>query len=96
MHTLWLTSRLLSRALWNGIANLSIAADPNLHKRNELHLVSAVCGFSKENTRTQRLINGQFGDDAWFVQRTKSSDILGQYLIKIINILLTYLHFFIF
>ncbi|XP_045476587.1 protein phosphatase PTC7 homolog [Harmonia axyridis] len=76
MHSLWLTGRLLSRAVWNGIANISSAADPNINRKSEPYLVSAVCGFSKER-KIQRLIKGQFGDDAWFTTRYKSADVLG-------------------
>ncbi|XP_044758746.1 protein phosphatase PTC7 homolog isoform X2 [Coccinella septempunctata] len=76
MHSLWLTGRLLSRAIWNGFANISSAADPNINRKSEPYLVSAVCGFSKER-KIQRLIKGQFGDDAWFTTRYKSADVLG-------------------
>lgn len=76
MHTLWLTGRLLSRAVWNGIANISSAADPNVQRRSEPYLVSAVCGFSKEK-KIQKLVKGQFGDDAWFSVKHKTADVLG-------------------
>lgn len=78
MHTLWLTGRLLSRAIWNGIANISTAADPNLQRKTDPHIVSAVCGFPKERM-IQRLIKGQFGDDAWFTAKYKTADVLGQF-----------------
>ena len=76
MHTLWLTSRLLSRAIWNGISNLSTAADANLQRKKDPQFISAVCGFSKER-KIQRLIKGQFGDDAWFTAKYKTADVLG-------------------
>lgn len=76
MHSLWLTGRLLSRAIWNGFANISSAADPNYSRKSDPYLVSAVCGFSKER-KIQRLIKGQFGDDAWFTARYTSADVLG-------------------
>ncbi|KAF2902119.1 hypothetical protein ILUMI_04068 [Ignelater luminosus] len=76
MHTLWLTGRLLSRAIWNGISNISTAADPNLQRKADPHIISAVCGFPKER-RIQRLIKGQFGDDAWFTAKYKTADVLG-------------------
>lgn len=78
MHSLWLTGRLLSRAIWNGISNISTAADPNIQRKPDPHIVSAVCGFSKER-RIQRLIKGQFGDDAWFTAKYKSADVLGSF-----------------
>ncbi|KAB0792936.1 hypothetical protein PPYR_12556 [Photinus pyralis] len=76
MHTLWLTSRLLSRAIWNGISNLSTAADANLQRKKDPQIISAVCGFPKER-KIQRLIKGQFGDDAWFTAKYKTADVLG-------------------
>ncbi|CAG9865077.1 unnamed protein product [Phyllotreta striolata] len=76
MHTLLVTGRLLSRALWNGIANVSSTPEPNIHRKNESQLISAVCGFSKER-QIQRLIKGQFGDDAWFSAKYKTADVLG-------------------
>ncbi|KAL1494512.1 hypothetical protein ABEB36_010098 [Hypothenemus hampei] len=77
MHSLFVTGRLISRALFNGIHNsFSTATDPKLQLKTEPHLVSAVCGFSKERT-IQRLVRGQFGDDAWFTAKYKSADVLG-------------------
>lgn len=76
MHSLFVTGRLISRALLNGIHNFSTAADPKLQQKTEPHLVSAVCGFSKER-KIQRLVKGQFGDDAWFTARYKATDVLG-------------------
>lgn len=76
MHSLLITGRLLSRAIWNGFANISTATDPNYQRKTEPCLVSAVCGFSKEK-KIQRLIKGQFGDDAWFTAKYKSADVLG-------------------
>lgn len=79
MHSLFVTGRLISRALFNGIHNFSTATDPKLQQKTEPHLVSAVCGFSKEK-RIQRLVKGQFGDDAWFSAKYKSTDVLGKLL----------------
>ncbi|CAH1100039.1 unnamed protein product [Psylliodes chrysocephalus] len=76
MHSLLVTGRLISRAFWNGIANVSATSDPNIHRKPESQLISAVCGFSKER-KIQRLIKGQFGDDAWFTAKYKSADVLG-------------------
>lgn len=76
MHSLWITGRLLSRAFFNGISNIATSADPNVQRKTEPHVVSAVCGFSKERT-VQKMIKGQFGDDAWFITKCKSSDVLG-------------------
>ncbi|XP_074039517.1 protein phosphatase PTC7 homolog isoform X2 [Leptinotarsa decemlineata] len=76
MHSLLITGRLLSRALWNGITNVSTATDPSRQRKTEPQLVSAVCGFSKRR-KIQRLIKGQFGDDAWFTAKYKTADVLG-------------------
>lgn len=76
MHTLWLTGRLLTRAIWNGISNFSQAAEGNVQRQTDPYLVSAVCGFPKEKV-FKRLIKGQFGDDAWFTARSKSAEVLG-------------------
>ncbi|XP_066246414.1 protein phosphatase PTC7 homolog [Euwallacea similis] len=76
MHSLFVTGRLISRALFSGIHNFSTATDPKLQQKTEPHLVSAVCGFSKER-RIKRLVHGQFGDDAWFKARYKSAEVLG-------------------
>nr|CAD7264006.1 unnamed protein product [Timema shepardi] len=70
------TGRLLSRALWNGLSNYSNCVDPNLNRRNESRIVSAVCGFPKELANA-KLKRGQFGDDAWFTARYKSSEVIG-------------------
>lgn len=76
MHSLWLTGRLLTRAIWNGISNYSQAAEGSVQRQTEPYLVSAVCGFPKEKI-FKRLIKGQFGDDAWFTARNKSAEVLG-------------------
>lgn len=76
MHSLLITGRLISRAIWNGIANVSTATDPNIQRKTEPQLISAVCGFSK--SKTKRLITGQFGDDAWFTAKYKTADVLGK------------------
>nr|CAH7744820.1 unnamed protein product [Callosobruchus chinensis] len=76
MHSLLITGRLISRAIWNGLANASQTNDPSLQRRSEPCLVSAVCGFSKHR-KIQRLIKGQFGDDAWFTAKYKTADVLG-------------------
>lgn len=77
MHSLFVTGRLISRALFNGLQNFSTATDPKLQQKTEPHLVSAVCGFSKDK-RIRKLVHGQFGDDAYFTAKYKSSDVLGK------------------
>nr|CAD7453932.1 unnamed protein product [Timema tahoe] len=76
MQSIVWTGRLLSRALWNGLSNYSNCVDPNLNRRNESRIVSAVCGFPKELANA-KLKRGQFGDDAWFTARYKSAEVIG-------------------
>ena len=78
MQSIVWTGRLLSRALWNGISNYSNCAEPNVNRRHESRIVSAVCGFPKELAHA-RLKKGQFGDDAWFIAKYKSADVIGKY-----------------
>nr|CAD7601255.1 unnamed protein product [Timema genevievae] len=75
MQSIVWTGRLLSRALWNGLSNYSNCVDPNLNRRNESRIVSAVCGFPKELANA-KLKRGQFGDDAWFTARYKSAEVI--------------------
>ncbi|CAG2057623.1 unnamed protein product [Timema podura] len=77
MQSIVWTGRLLSRALWNGLSNYSNCVDPNLNRRNESRIVSAVCGFPKELANA-KLKRGQFGDDAWFTARYKSAEVIGK------------------
>jgi protein phosphatase PTC7 len=79
MQSIVWTGRLLSRALWNGISNYSTnCAEPNVSRKRESRIVSAVCGFPKELAHA-RLKKGQFGDDAWFTAKYKSADVIGEY-----------------
>lgn len=78
MHNLWTTGRILSRAIWNGISNISTATDPNLQRRQDSFLISGVSGFAKEKRITKRLIQGKFGDDAWFTAKCRTADVLGK------------------
>ncbi|XP_022917110.1 protein phosphatase PTC7 homolog [Onthophagus taurus] len=83
MHTLWWTTgRLISRVLWSGVnASTSASAsstDPTRpsHQPSNARLVSAVCGFSKQK-KIEKLVKGQFGDDAWFSVKHQKADVLG-------------------
>lgn len=78
MQSIYWTGRLISRALWNGIANYSSCADPSVVKR-EATLASAVCGFPKDMIRG-RIRKGQFGDDAWFNAKFKAIEVIGKYI----------------
>lgn len=76
MQSIFWTGRLLSRALRNGLANLSSATELNVSNKKYPYLVSVVCGFPKDiaNGRTRR---GQFGDDAWFSTNFNNADVIG-------------------
>ncbi|KAL1140538.1 hypothetical protein AAG570_000468 [Ranatra chinensis] len=80
MQSISWTGRVLSRALWNGITNYSAnCSEPNSivkARKREPHILSVVCGFPKELTRS-KLKKGQFGDDAWFSAKFRSTDVLG-------------------
>ncbi|XP_030040866.1 protein phosphatase PTC7 homolog [Manduca sexta] len=76
MQSIFWTGRLLSRAIRNGLASLSSAAELNVSNRKHPYLVSVVCGFPKDiaNGRTRK---GQFGDDAWFSTNFHNADVIG-------------------
>ncbi|XP_044729923.1 protein phosphatase PTC7 homolog [Chrysoperla carnea] len=77
MQSIYWTGRILSRALWNGITNISSVADSQINNpKSEPRLVSVACGFPKE--RVRRMIKGQFGDDAWFSAKyNTTADVMG-------------------
>lgn len=77
MQSIFWTGRLLSRALRNGLASLSSAAELNVSNKKYPYLVSVVCGFPKDiaNGRTRK---GQFGDDAWFSTNFNNADVIGE------------------
>lgn len=78
MQSIVWTSRLLSRALWNGITNYSTScADPSLSRKREPRILSAVSGFPKDFTNACFNKKGQFGDDAWFSAKCKTADVIG-------------------
>jgi len=85
MQSIYWTGRLLSRALWNGIASYSTACGSEQQpsatvacgRRREASLVSAVCGFPKDFARS-RIRRGQFGDDAWFTARFRMAEVIGE------------------
>jgi len=94
MQSIYWTGRLLSRALWNGIASYSSSysaeQQPNVivagnSKRCEASLVSAVCGFPKDFARG-RIRRGQFGDDAWFTAKFKAAEVIGKTSKMLVNI----------
>uniref|UniRef100_T1J6J6 Protein phosphatase n=1 Tax=Strigamia maritima TaxID=126957 RepID=T1J6J6_STRMM len=74
MQSVLVYGRLLTRALVSG---LSHSTDVNVNARkNEPRLVTAWSGFPKEFTANP-LKKGQFGDDACFIAKHISADVLG-------------------
>lgn len=78
MHSLIWTGRVLSRALWSSITNYSHSLEPNVNRKRDSHLVSAVCGFPKDFVNSG-LKKGKFGDDAWFSAKYKTADVIGKF-----------------
>ncbi|XP_063536425.1 protein phosphatase PTC7 homolog [Cydia strobilella] len=76
MQSIFWTGRVLSRAIRNGISNLSSSAELNVSSKKHPYLVSVVCGFPKDivSGRTRK---GQFGDDAWFSTQFNNADVIG-------------------
>lgn len=86
MQSIYWTGRLLSRALWNGIASYNTSCSteqqPNAvvassSRRREASFISAVCGFPKDFARS-RIRKGQFGDDAWFTAKFRTAEVIGE------------------
>jgi hypothetical protein len=95
MQSIGWTGRLLSRALWNGITNCSSnSSEANLiqQRKREPHFLSVVCGFPKDFAQSKQK-KGQFGDDAWFSAKIKSSDVLGRKLLQFVGIIVCYIMF---
>jgi len=83
MHSIVYTGRLLSRALWNGITSYTNnTPEATVSRKREPRIVHAVCGFPKEFTQS-RLKKGQFGDDAWFHAKNKTTEVLGKVHIRL-------------
>lgn len=87
MHSMLMCGRLLSRTLVNGIYNVNVSntsahseASPNRNrtesKRKDPQLLTAVSGFPK-NQAVERMKKWQFGDDACFIAKYKTADVLG-------------------
>lgn len=81
MQSVVMAGRLVSRALANGIYNLSSQAEPSLGaatatKGTKGRVVSAVSGFPKDQVNA-KCRKGQFGDDSWFIARYKTADVMG-------------------
>lgn len=80
MQSVLLYGRLLTRALVSGIYGYTTSGDVNcVTRKRELKLLTACCGFPKIWTgfTASLLKRGQFGDDACFIAKYKTSDVLG-------------------
>ncbi|XP_059483167.1 protein phosphatase PTC7 homolog [Neocloeon triangulifer] len=83
MQSLIWTGRNLSRALISGIcsrtqSSTSATSTESRPNAQQPHFVSATCGFPKQLVKRRAPAKpGQIGDDAWFVGRHKTLDVLG-------------------
>ncbi|XP_023232950.1 protein phosphatase PTC7 homolog [Centruroides sculpturatus] len=81
MQSVLLYGRLLTRALVSGVyGHTSTSSDVNcVNRKRELKFLIACCGFPKVWTgfTASLLRRGQFGDDACFVAKYKTTDVLG-------------------
>lgn len=77
MQSVYWTSRVLSRALRNGLSSFSSVAELNVSKKKHPYLVSVVCGFPKDIVKGRSHM-GQFGDDAWFTTNFNNADVIGK------------------
>lgn len=75
MQSILLYGRLLTRALVNGVYSFSSEA-PCRKRDYEPQLVTAWSGFPKDFSNAI-VRKGQFGDDAYFIARHKTVDVLG-------------------
>ncbi|XP_076434961.1 protein phosphatase PTC7 homolog [Babylonia areolata] len=72
MQSVALYGRLVARALVAGIHN-----EFQLKQKQPLHLVTGSSGFSKSVTKNAVFNKWNFGDDAYFIARSKTADVIG-------------------
>ena len=84
--------RLVARALVAGIHNeFSLKSGSS---KQPLHLVTASSGFSKNVAKSSSLSKWTFGDDAYFVARSKSADVIGKSITTILTYFISLSHSF--
>lgn len=76
MQSLALGWRLLSRAIVSGIHN-EFQLKPRAKVKGPVQFVTGCSGFSKSVTKTPNFKNWSFGDDAYFVAKNTSYDVIG-------------------
>lgn len=76
MQSVALYGRLVARALVAGIHN-EFQLKPG--QKQPLHLVTGSSGFSKSLTKNSVLSKWTFGDDAYFIARSKAADVIGTF-----------------
>ncbi|XP_076344823.1 protein phosphatase PTC7 homolog isoform X2 [Tachypleus tridentatus] len=77
--------RFLTRALLNGVYNYTTSSEvgrvscSSTKRERDIRLLTASCGFPKywPGFSASLLRKGQFGDDACFIAKYKTSDVLG-------------------
>ncbi|CAG2185721.1 PPTC7 [Mytilus edulis] len=76
MQSLALGWRLLSRAIVSGIHN-EFQLKPRAKVKGPVQFVTGCSGFSKSVSKTPNFKNWSFGDDAYFVAKNTSYDVIG-------------------
>lgn len=80
MQSVALYGRLVARALVAGIHN-EFQLKPGSSQKQPLHLVTGSSGFSKSVAKNSVLNKWTFGDDAYFIARSKAADVIGRFTI---------------
>ena len=80
MQAVALYGRLVARAIVTGIQNEFTQLKPgSSHQKQPLHLVTGTSGFSKSVVNNSALNKCSFGDDAYFVTKSKTADVIGKH-----------------
>ncbi|CAG5118916.1 unnamed protein product, partial [Candidula unifasciata] len=79
MQTVTHYSRIVARAIAAGLhSEFQIKSPLDSQKpKDPLHLVSGISGYAKSVTKSSQVNKWTFGDDAYFVSRSKVADVLG-------------------
>lgn len=77
MQAVALYGRLVARAFVTGIHNEFQQLKPGTPHVQPLHLVTGSAGFSKNVTKIAASSKWTFGDDAYFIARSKLADVIG-------------------
>jgi hypothetical protein len=83
MQAVALYGRLVARAFVAGIHNEFQNVKPGSHVQ-PLHFVTGASGFSKnvaKSSTSNAYSKWTFGDDAYFIARSKTADVIGKCLI---------------